>query len=774
MKSRLKPTYMTIAVCFVCKSFTLVANEVNNDEAKFEVIEVTSQKRVQNSQEVPISMQAFGEGSLEQLGVAELDDLTRVSPSLQFGGVPGSRAKMGIRGVVDSGRNVGVDSRTGIYIDGVYQGRSASNNQHLLGIQSVEVLRGPQGTLFGKNTVSGAININTKKATEYFESKLKFEAGNFGHKQAQLYINSGLTDNLFGSISLSKSDRGGFYQNELLDKEVGGLETESVRAQLRYQPSDKLEVMLNADYGSTYSTDPLAQPLDLNPILSAFYPNLEEVPSYTIYSELDYFDEVEYSGASLQLNYTTDSGFAYSSITASRSSNSDLLADDDYTPLELLSNRNFGEDYEQFSQEFRIVSPKTDNFDWIAGIYYFDSDTSTVRETVLGADAINTLVVPSLPASLQSLISDNAEALAGYGFIPSEVQNETMALYANANYRFTQKLELNLGLRYTKEDKSIEFSQINRPNDPATAEALENAIGGAIQLTQSPGLWLGGVNILDVEDSRSATDLSPTVGINYKQSDDVMFFAKYARAFQSGGWNADFKTNGLGNFAFDDETVNNIEAGVKATLLDDNLRINASVFSASYSDYQIFQYIPIEGQTVSALELTNAGEVDNSGVELEASYWVTEDFQLTLNATLLDPVYTKYENITFDNEGNEVSNDFSGNLLAYAPEVKFYVAATYNQEVSLGTVTYHLDYSYTGDNYADAANLDSQLLDAWGLVNARVTMTSENEKWSVSAFVNNLQDEEYITEKRTNPFNWSTATYGMPRFYGISLSYNWF
>lgn len=252
-----------------------------------------------------------------------------------------------------------------------------------------------------------------------------------------------------------------------------------------------------------------------------------------------------------------------------------------------------------------------------------------------------------------------------------------------------------------------------------------------------------------------------------------MWYAKYSRAFQSGGWNADFRLNGLNKLDFEDETVDNYEAGLKSTLLDDSLRLNASVFKALYTDYQIFQFVPSEGN-VSTPELTNAGEVENTGIEIEASWLVNDDLELTANVTLLDPIYTKFENTTFDPEGNPIVSSFSGNLLAYAPKTKFYLAARYYQETSLGLVSYHVDYSSVSDTYSDPANTEDQLIEGYGLINGRISIESEDDTWGASIYVNNATDEVYVVDARLNPFNFHAGTYGQPTTYGMSVRYKWF
>jgi len=254
--------------------------------AALEEIVVTAQKREQSSQDVAISIQAIGADTLEKLGATQVTDLAQSAPSLSLGGLSGSQQSMGLRGVVDFSRNIGIDARMGTYIDGVYQGRSSTANQPLLGVQSVEILRGPQGTLFGMNTVSGAININTRKASDEFSGQLVGGVGNEGYWTGSAYLNGPLSENVFGYIAYTHQERDGWYRDPYTSG-VGDWKQDGARGQLRWLPTDQLEVILAADYGKTDGTGPLYTRFD-DP---AYY--TEKGPER---------DDVKFWGSALTLN----------------------------------------------------------------------------------------------------------------------------------------------------------------------------------------------------------------------------------------------------------------------------------------------------------------------------------------------------------------------------------------------------------------------------------------------------------------------------------------
>ena len=705
-----------------------------------EEVIVTAQKRSESSQDVPISIQAFSADGMEKLGATELFDLAKSAPSLSIGGIPGSQAASGLRGIVDNSRNIAVDSRMGVYIDGVYQGRSSSANQPLLGLESVEILRGPQGTLFGKNTVSGAINLNTKKASEEFTGELKAGFGNEGYWTGSGYVSGPLGDTVFASIAYSKQERDGLFDNVVLDKEVGDWEQEGARGQLRFLPTDALEVIVAGDWGKSYSEVPIF--------------TLESRPAYETGKD-DEFDKVEFWGGALTLNYTTESDYTLTSISAYRDSEYSIFGDEDFTPVVDAFQTVFDEDSDQFSQEFRIVSPQHDSYDWVAGIYYFESTISTERFLVIDA--------PVLPSP----------ALGGTVAIPSEVDVTSYAAYIHGNYRLSDNWELTAGLRFTDEEKDLDFNQVSSPYDPVGGAAFLEALGlppavAAFTASQAPGAFLRAFN-LGYEDDVGDSNWSPTVGINYTPSDDVMYYAKYSRGYQSGGFNADFNPL-LDAVKFDTEQVDAFEVGVKSTLADGKLRLNADVFVQEFTDYQLFQRLDVPGTTVTVV--SNAGQVTSQGVELETVWLPTDSLQLTLNATYLDATYDKFDNPLSLTQPDQPKN-FDGNDLSYAPEWKLYAGVQYALPVGdAGELTFNLDYTYQDDSYTSASNDDTVLIPSYDLWNGRVSYTPASYKWELSAWIRNIGDDEYIVgHSLTSLTSEERVIWGMPRLYGVEFKY---
>jgi len=706
-----------------------------------EEVTVTAQKRAQNLQDVPISVLAITDSTIRELGATILSDLESAAPSLEIGGVVGSsNQQMGIRGIVDYSRNTGVDARMGVYIDGIYQGRSYTSDQPLVGLERIEILRGPQGTLFGKNTVSGAISMATLNPTEEFEGQVQADVGNFGYLKGAGYVAGPLSDTVGGFLSFSYDEGDGYYYNQTIGKDTGDYDRWATRGKLRYTPTEQLEIILAGDAAQSNSNSPLSVNASL--------------PPYTSQQNFEADDKVKFWGTSLTVNYDLDSGYTLTSLTAYREGKFRTIYDDDISPYSIQTS-DIDEDSNQFSQELRLVSPREDRYDWVGGLYYFNSDMSTTRRAIFGEDLYNVLIPSLAPFSA---------ALQGTVTIPNDVGVDSWAAYVHGNYRFNDSWELTGGLRYTHESKDINWRQQNFPADPATAAAIQAATG--LPVTMSPGVWFGGINYDPIIRSRSENDWSPTIGLNWFAADETMVFVKYASGFKSGGWNADFMTDGLSYFDYEDESVDDWELGIKSTMLDGTLRINATAFLMRYDDFQVFQFLT-NAQGTTTLQLTNAGKATSKGVELESTWIPTDRLEFVFNVTALDAYYNLFEN---PDPGRP---DFTGNTLPFAPDWKTYLSGQYIQPLGEhGALRFFVDYGWIDDQYSDPSNGPLYEIDSYGLIGARITWVPASERWELAVWGKNLTDKEYNLVNSTNFLTVPRTIWGEPRTYGVSFT--WF
>jgi len=711
-----------------------------SDGFALEEVIVTAQKRAQDLQSVAISAQAFSAEDIRVMGIDSVAELIYVAPSMNAGGLgSGSQQLMGIRGIVDYSRNPGVDPRMGVYVDEVYQGQGYSADQPLLGLKSVEILRGPQGTLFGKNTVSGAINLVTKTPTEITEGELAATYGNEGQTKLQAYLSGGLSSTVFGSIAVTYDERDGFYKNTTLNSEAGDYDRTSVRGKLRFIPMDDLDISLTYDYSKRESTEPVGTEASL--------------PRFEYRANVPSADMTEFWGVGLNANYTLPSGYQIVSITSYRDAEFALSADDDMTPF-AIQTTVFDEYNEQITQEIRLQSPQDQDFTWLVGAYFYDSERSTSRYARFDADLYNVLIPP---------LAAFASPLSGSTAVPSTLEHTSYAAFFHGDYAFSDQLSLTFGVRYTRDEKTVDWQQLSTPDDPATAAVLQGATG--LPLTQAPGALFGAINYSTLNDERDENDWAPTISLNYQLSDDTLLYARYARAAKSGGYNAEFMTAGLANFEYDQETVNSFEFGLKTSTLSDTLRLNLAAFEMAYDDFQVFQFLANPNTGATSLQLTNAGEVSVTGIETEITWVPTSSLRLQANITALDAKYDVFENPA------PGGTPFSGNQLPYAPDLKYYLGAQYILELGGGSITFDLDYTYVDDQFTDPGNLAIDKIDSYNLIGARAAYTPSSEDWEIALWGRNLGDEEFTKVNNDNFLGFARTVWGDPRLYGVTFSY---
>jgi iron complex outermembrane receptor protein len=734
-RNTVKYTKRVLLVAAVASANALAQG--NNPGFALEEVIVTAQKRAQNLQDVAVSAQAFSGEDIRVMGLDSVADLIYTAPSLNAGGLgSGSQQQMGLRGVVDYSRNPGVDPRMGVYIDQVYQGQGYSADQPLLGLETVEILRGPQGTLFGKNTVSGAINLVTKKPSESFEGEFAVSAGNEGQARYQAYVSGGITDTVSASLALTYDERDGLYQNTVLNKVTGDYDRTSGRAKIHWAPNEKLEATFTYDFSERASSEPVGVEAAL--------------PAFETRAGFESRDNTEFSGTALHLNYQLDSGVQLVSITSKRDAEFSLIGDDDMLPARIQTTF-FDENNDQFTQEVRLQSADDSEIKWLAGVYYFQADRDTGRYARFDEDLYNVLIPPLAPF---------AAALSGQGAVPSLLEHESLAVFGQMEWAMTDALSMTVGFRYTEDEKSVDWRQVNTQDDPATAAFLQGVTG--LPLTQAPGALFGAVNS-EFKGDRKEDDFSPTISLQYQASEDLLLYARYAGAAKSGGYNADFMTNGLERFEYEQETVDSYELGLKGTFADNTLRVNLAAFEMQFDDFQVFQFLA-NSSGATSLELTNAAEASIQGVETEITWLPTSNLRFIANATLLDAAYDD-----FQNPGGGLP--FTGNQLPYAPDLKYYLAAQYRTSFAGGVITFDVDYTYVDDQFTDPGNLAVDKIDSYDLLGAKMAFAPASESWELSLWGRNLNDEEYNKVNNDNFLGTPRTVWGDPRMYGVTFTY---
>ena len=714
----------------------VAAQDTDNDFQIDEIV-VTAQKRSERLLDVPISVAAISEKAITNTGVQRISELAEQVPNVYVPRADNLGGAIIIRGVGANSRNIGFDTRVGVYLDGVYLGQSPALNQDLVDLERVEVLRGPQGALFGKNTVAGAVNMISKKPSGEFEGEIKAKVGNFGLTQFSGRVNIPLSDQLAVKLSASKLDRNGFVGNAFGGDSVQDRDSFSYRAQVRFDATEDLQFLLSIDGLDADQIPHLGEPLTGtfgNPIL-------ETSPNRSTNIDFPGSEVRDIFGISLDTSYNLGGDFTLKSITSYRDTNSQIAFDVDYSPLDFMTI-DYSDDYEQFTEELQLISPEGETLDYIIGLYYFEQNAETARFARPGS------VVPFQGWPTGDVISTGT------------LDTQSFAIFANANYDITDRLHLGVGFRWSTETKDVNW---------------------LLDGSQSGVFFIGSTNLVD---SRNDKDFAPSLSLNYDFSDDLVGYLRYAEGYKSGGYNLDFVTNAdiAAGVEFDKETVRNFEAGIKGQLMDNKLQFNIAAFYTEFDNYQVNQFVDLgEGRT--SISIRNAAKVETKGAELALTAYFSENFSMSGSLGVLDASFASFPG------GGAGGADVTGNDLPLAPEFQASVGADYYTPIE-GTglnLTAHVDYTYTSsafntvDNVRSAsatdpatgnsANFNWGFADARALVNARLSIGDEDETWELSLWARNLFNNDYVANTNRDFFGTLTAIQGDPRTYGLELSY---
>ncbi|MDO8863588.1 TonB-dependent receptor [Haliea sp. E1-2-M8] len=742
IKLRFRPTVVAAAVAAAIAGSTLAQAQV------LEEVIVTAQKREQSLQDVPIAVTAFTNEMLQKTGVRDMFELANNDPALIVSKTQTSTtSNFSIRGVFTSGQNFGLESSVGLYVDGVYRARQSSMINNLVDLGSVEVLRGPQGTLFGRNTPSGAVSMNSVKPDHEGTGYLEAQAGDLGLLALQ------------GARSFSAIDNElafrvtGFYQERDGYVDVIGLGEDliddrdrwGVRLQAMYTPSDLLSVLVIADRSEVdeiccaagnYKNNLVAQGLAPGaPVKTGSDQRVLNLGG-TVIDQDDFFrgavaasflpvSRNEDQGISVQVDWRAEN-FLVTSITAFRTFESYDNADVDFYDIDALIRSNDAEQ-EQFSQELRL-SDETENFTWVVGAYYFEQDLDAVVDTMVGADTGGLVGVPAVafPAG------------TGSRNVASQ-DHSTWALFGQFDYNLSDDLVLTAGGRWTKEDKDM----VNVFTEDASA-VLDFASPGW-------GFWLFPplAPRADVNETIDDDQFTGTVKLSWFASDDLMLYASYGTGYKAGGVNTD-RIAAILPVAFDAETSESFEVGMKAEFPEQALRVNMALHRTDTEDLQTISF---QG---TGFALQNAGVAKTQGGEIDIIWQPLDGLGLTLAYAYNDGEYEDFAagdcwistpwhtNLPDPRANGDGSCDRSGGLLSGNPENV--VVASGRQEFPLGDgLTGYVfgEYIFTDERMTDVNNDPAKLADSYELLNLRAGLILEQWDAEITVWGRNVLDEDY-------------------------------
>ncbi len=704
----------------------------------FEEIMVTARRRDERLQDTPVAVTAFNSSAILEKSIFNVSEIGRLAPNLSISSGRGSRSVgfVFIRGIGQADDNPSVDPGVAQYVDDVYIGRAQGSLLNLNDVKSIEVLRGPQGTLYGKNTIGGAIKISSNLPGTEPEYSAAATYGNYDYLSLRGMVSQPLVeDRLFMRLSVERTRNDGFMLNTVNNEKTNNIDLSSGRLMLRFLPADNLDILFSLD-GSRDRSKPAhgrllaTTPTQLFGLTEAFIgsvlPHVWQKGENVWQSPYDVQDDPALShldpmediwGASLRA--TWDFGdMTFKSISSYRSLERERLIDIDQSPHTII---NAGDELDQWqiSQEFQLGGDALDGrFNWLTGLFYFKEKVDFVT--------YGNFVPGLIPFGLN------------IGTIPDvQLSVESYAGFVNGIYDITDRLSANVGLRYTYEKKTMDTK----------SRRLNTGI-----------VYFGPFSVAD-----NFSDLSPKFGLDYKWTDDLFTYATISKGFKSGGFNG--RAGGTAQLEFyEPETAWTYEAGVKSQWLDRRVTLNAAAFYTSYKDIQLQVMRAINGNLVQSVE--NAGKAHMQGLELEAVIVPLDGLSIFGNLGVIDAKYDEY----FD----DALGDVSFRKFVNTPEISFSVGSRYDIPVSDSmTAAIGVDYSYRSKVYYDPQNTESIAQSGYGLLNARASLYLLDDTLEIAVYGKNLANKTYVMNGVSflDSFGFSEGFFGDPRTYGLTL--NW-
>ncbi len=713
-----------------------------NAVAQLEEVLVTAQKRTESLQDIPIAITAYDADAIEAMGLINAKDIGQASPSLQMPAYPFSNTNLAlfIRGIGNADSIVITkDPTVGLYYDGVYAARSTGLLADLSDLERVEILRGPQGTLYGRNTTAGAVNFINAKPTGELAFKQTLSAGNYGSWRSVSHLNLPEAAGFKAKVTASFSDRDGWVENEGANQVPGydytdyyEKETEGYRIALRYDGIDSLLMDYSYDYSDVTSSPGYFQyggPTGglspaFEPVTSSFTDRLKNTRTPTGGDKFAYYlpdSDTEVKGHNLTISYDLSENLQLKSITGYREFDDDVSQNfsqsfDNAGSLETHTRT----DHDQFSQELQLIG-SADRLNYVSGIYYFNENGDQSERQFLDRALVDELgifaidLITGMPCTDGTtpgpICTDFAAAFPTYlGEYAVDTDVESWAAFGQATWTpnmLEDRLDLTLGFRYTDDDRDAQ-----RTNDGWYANSF------------APG---------KTDSQKDKVDY--TAVADYNWTDDISTYAKISTGFRSGG----SSRNGVDfNKPFDNEDLTSYELGWKSEWMDQRLRINGAAFYTEVDDI-ILDYLPFPASAPQLVESFNSGDADIWGVEIDLQAAITDQFFVGFNYAYLD-----YDiNDALFPDGSDRTDTTE---LVWAPENAYAITSDYDLPLSFGQLRFHLDYSWQDDQFA-LANTDSGevVVADFGLLNGRISLADVDllgGNWQFAVWGRNLTDED--------------------------------
>jgi iron complex outermembrane receptor protein len=697
------------------------ADDEKSEAASLSGITVTARKREETLQDVPIAVTAYAAETLDKLNVEDLGDLDAFVPNLTIYAARGSTSTVTayIRGVGQADPLWGVDPGVGIYLDDVYIARPQGALLDVFDVERIEVLRGPQGTLYGKNTIGGAIKYVSAPLDEDFYGRASLTVGNYNQGDIKASVNAPLGNGWVARVAAASMHRDGYGENLVTRQEVSDKEILAARATLGYVGNPDFWAKFTVDWMDDQSGVRAAQMLAANRFAPALAP-LDD--RYDVRNGMPNINDTSMFGASMTLNWNLGEAWTLKSITAYRESDTETNIDFDTLPATIADVKAFYAD-EQTSQEFQLNYDDAGAFRGVAGLYWFTGEA--------GGQVLNNFFGLS------------------FGDTQGVVDTDSIALYGEGTWDLTEQWSITAGLRWTDEEKTADVYNIGYTDATFTVPS--------------------GVVAADFTDSVSFSNFSPKISVDYRWDENTLFYGLMSRGFKSGGFNIRAQATAVprSRLPFDDEKVTSYEIGAKNAFMDDTVFLNLAYFYNDYEDIQlsVFTEVPGSNPPIFFGDFANAGAGTVQGIEAEYAIQFSDSFSVQGNLAWLDAEYDE-----FISSGVDISDS---QKFTNAPEFSGAISGLHTLALaSGGSLTSRVTYSYQDDVYPTTDLSEAIRQDGYGLLSAGFIWQTGGA-WSFALEGSNLTDKVY----RTTGYNIGalgilTGFYGPPRTYSLTARYD--
>ena len=770
MSKLLSKSVMAVAVSAIA---------MTTNAATLEEIVVTAQQRAESLQDVPVSVAAVTAKKISDSGIVDLQGLSELVPNFSINET-GISTTVTIRGI-SSGINSGFEQSVGMYNDGIFYGRDQLARVPMIDMERVEVLRGPQGILFGKNSIAGAVSQISAKPTDEFEGSVTaLYEPDHGETDLRMVLSGPLTDNLSGRLAVMTRELDGYVKNTELGVDEQNEDEQVVRATLRWDVNDSVTATLKSSQ-STFDV------LGRNMEVYQSFGHLEALNSvynsptapWSVDTELNYiadnnghFSNNEVNNSTLTVDWDLE-GLTLTSVTGYVDYEFTESCDCDFTGAPVF-DAGRQEEYQQLSQEFRLTSDLGSNFDYIAGLFFQDTDLSYADQIQLPDPTVVNTALGLLGAGALQPFAPGSSTDRTFN-----QEGEVIALFAQGTWSVSEALRLTVGGRYTEEKKDANRQQRHKANATFGGQYMPAVTADPVSGAYNVLYGIFAIEAYDqINGKLDDSSFSPVVTMEWDANPDTMVYATWTKGYKSGGFDARSNghpdasvNNGLksgaaitGSWEFANEEATSVELGSKMSLADGAAELSVAWYMTDYTDLQVSQFDGTLGFNV-----TNAGEAKVQGIEADGRWALTDNITLTGSVAYLDFNYEKFPNSQCyfqqeDTDGDKLC-DAGGKRKEFTPELQANLGAAWASEMSNGLeLNASLDVSFM-DEYLYAANLDPRSKqDAYSMVNARIALAGSEGAWELALLGRNLTDETVINFGGNTPLG-GTLTGGAGNSY---------